>query len=169
MTKHCQHAILIGDHKQLRPKASVYKLGKDFNLNISLFERMVKIRNDCTQLAHQHRMRPEFAKLITPSIYERLYNHDSVLARPNIKGVVKNLFFIHHENPETSHNNEESQTNEHECAFLVAFARYLIKQGYEASEITILCTYTGQLFSLMKVIMIILFRKQKFNSCFFFY
>ncbi|OXU25033.1 hypothetical protein TSAR_011075 [Trichomalopsis sarcophagae] len=150
MTKHCQHAILIGDHKQLRPKASVYKLGKDFNLNISLFERMVKTRGDCTQLAHQHRMRPQFAKLITPSIYDTLYNHESVFNRDNIKGVVKNLFFLHHENHESSHNNEESCANQHECVFLVAFATYLIKQGYNPSEITILCTYTGQLFALMK-------------------
>ncbi|XP_001601379.1 NFX1-type zinc finger-containing protein 1 isoform X2 [Nasonia vitripennis] len=150
MTKHCQHAILIGDHKQLRPKSSVYKLGKDFNLNISLFERMVKTRGDCTQLAHQHRMRPEFAKLITPSIYDTLYNHESVFNRDNIKGVVKNLFFLHHENHESSHNNEESYANQHECVFLVAFATYLIKQGYNPSEITILCTYTGQLFALMK-------------------
>lgn len=151
MTSHCQHAILIGDHKQLRPKASVYKLGKDFNLNISLFERMVNVRDDCAQLAHQHRMRPQFAKLLTPSIYETLYNHDSVNERQNINGMMKNLFFLHHENYESSQNNEESYANKHEAEFLVAFARHLIMQGYDASEITILCTYTGQLFSLMKV------------------
>ncbi|XP_017477675.1 PREDICTED: NFX1-type zinc finger-containing protein 1-like isoform X2 [Rhagoletis zephyria] len=150
MTSNCQHAILIGDHKQLRPKASVYKLGKDFNLNISLFERMVNLRGDCAQLAHQHRMRPQFAKLLTPSIYETLYNHSSVNERQNIKGMMKNLFFLHHENHESSQNNEESYANKHESEFLVVFARHLILQGYDPSEITILCTYTGQLFSLMK-------------------
>lgn len=37
----CQHLILIGDHKQLRPSPNVYDLAKDYNLDVSLFERMV--------------------------------------------------------------------------------------------------------------------------------
>ncbi|XP_046738512.1 NFX1-type zinc finger-containing protein 1-like [Diprion similis] len=150
LTKDCQHVILIGDHKQLRPKASVYKLGSKYNLNISLFERMVNIRGDCTQLAYQHRMRPQIAKLISPSIYLTLYNHQSVLDYPAVRGLVKNLFFLNHNNHENSHNNEESWTNPFEAQFLVAFARHLILQGYSGTEITILCTYTGQLFALMK-------------------
>lgn len=152
LSKNCQHIILIGDHKQLRPKASVYQLGTKYNLNISLFERMVNIRGNCTQLAHQHRMRPQIAKLICPSIYETLYNHQSVLDYPRVKGLEKNLFFLNHNNRESAHNNEESWANPHETVFLVAFARHLIMQGYNPTEITILCTYTGQLFALMKVI-----------------
>lgn len=152
LSKDCQQVILIGDHKQLRPKASVYKLGTKFNLNISLFERMVNIRGECTQLAHQHRMRPQIAKLITPSIYEKLYNHESVLAHPGVKGLVKNLYFINHKNRESSHDNEESWINLHEVTFLIEFTKYLLKQGYNASEITILCTYTGQLFAMIKVL-----------------
>ncbi|XP_048505861.1 NFX1-type zinc finger-containing protein 1-like isoform X3 [Athalia rosae] len=150
MTQYCQHVILIGDHKQLRPKASVYKLGTKYNLNVSLFERIVNIRGDCVQLAYQHRMRPQIAKLISPSIYDTLYNHESVLNYSNVKGLDKNLFFLNHKNAEISHNSEESWVNEHETNFLVAFARHLILQGYDGSEITILCTYTGQLFSLMQ-------------------
>ncbi|XP_031784747.1 NFX1-type zinc finger-containing protein 1 isoform X2 [Nasonia vitripennis] len=150
LTKNCQQAILIGDHKQLQPKASVYKLGKDYNLNISLFERMVRIRGDCAQLAHQHRMRPQFAKLLTPSIYEQLYNDKTVFNRPNVLGLNKNLFFLNHSNREQSHNNEESWVNKHEVEFLVAFARHLVLQGYKPMDITILCTYTGQLFAFMR-------------------
>jgi hypothetical protein len=41
----CQHMILIGDHKQLRPKVEFYPLqkesGQGYNFNVSLFERMV--------------------------------------------------------------------------------------------------------------------------------
>lgn len=149
LTKDCQHVILIGDHKQLQPKASVYELGIKYNLNISLFERMVNIRGDCTQLAHQHRMRPQIAQLITPSIYKKLYNHESVLSRPNIKGLANNLFFINHRNKESSHDNEESWANHYEVKFLLEFTKYLLKQGYNPTDITILSTYTGQLFAFM--------------------
>lgn len=155
LTKACQHVILIGDHKQLRPKISVYQLGTKFNLNISLFERMVSIRGDCTQLAHQHRMRPQIAKLITPSIYEKLYNDESVTAHPNVKGLTKNLFFINHNNRESSQDNEKSWANLHEVTFLVEFTKHLLKQGYSSTDITILCTYSGQLFALMKVSIIL--------------
>ena len=41
LSRGCEHLILIGDHKQLRPSPTVYKLAKDFNLDVSLFERMI--------------------------------------------------------------------------------------------------------------------------------
>ena len=143
----CQHLILIGDHKQLKPKVSVYELGKKYNLNVSLFERIIKIRADCNQLKYQHRMRPEIAKLIN-LIYDEYYNHESVLEYPNIKGLKKNLFFINHCHPEKQFKNEESWLNDYEADYLVEFAKHLLKQNYKPSEITILCTYTGQFFEL---------------------
>ena len=42
LTGGCKHLILIGDHKQLRPKPTVFQLGLDYQLDISLFERMVE-------------------------------------------------------------------------------------------------------------------------------
>jgi superfamily I DNA and/or RNA helicase len=42
LTGGCEHLILIGDHKQLRPKPTVFQLGLDYQLDISLFERMVE-------------------------------------------------------------------------------------------------------------------------------
>lgn len=36
-----KHAILIGDHQQLRPNPAVYKLAKQYNLDVSLFERLI--------------------------------------------------------------------------------------------------------------------------------
>ncbi|XP_032455825.1 NFX1-type zinc finger-containing protein 1-like isoform X2 [Nasonia vitripennis] len=150
LARNCQQVILIGDHKQLQPKASVYKLGKNYNLNISLFERMVRIMGDCTQLGYQHRMRPQFAKLITPAIYKKLYNHEVVLDYPDVAGLEKNLFFLNHVQREENHDMDDSWTNRHEAEFLVAFARHLVLQGYSTKDITILCTYTGQLFTLTK-------------------
>ncbi|XP_014223763.2 NFX1-type zinc finger-containing protein 1-like [Trichogramma pretiosum] len=150
LTNYCQHLIMIGDHKQLRPKPSVYELGVKYKLNLSLFERMINIRGNCNQLAHQHRMRPEIAKLITPSIYDKLYNHQSVYSRPNIKGLDKNVFFLHHTHHEIKFNNEDSWANDYEVKFLIALANYLVQQEYAVNEITVLCTYTGQMFALKK-------------------
>jgi superfamily I DNA and/or RNA helicase len=38
----CEHLILIGDHVQLRPSPSVYKLAVNYKIDVSLFERFVK-------------------------------------------------------------------------------------------------------------------------------
>jgi len=74
----------------------VYKLAKDFNFDISLFERMVNNEVPCYTLGEQHRMRPEIACLITPSIYNELENHISVYNREHIRGVTKDIFFLNH-------------------------------------------------------------------------
>ena len=46
MPRNTEHLILIGDHQQLKPSPTVYELAKKFNLDISLFERMVRILDD---------------------------------------------------------------------------------------------------------------------------
>ncbi|CAF4716796.1 unnamed protein product, partial [Rotaria socialis] len=38
----CEHLILIGDHVQLRPSPSVYKLAHKYQMDVSLFERFIK-------------------------------------------------------------------------------------------------------------------------------
>jgi len=42
LPQNTEHLILIGDHQQLKPSPTVYELAKKFNLDISLFERMVR-------------------------------------------------------------------------------------------------------------------------------
>jgi superfamily I DNA and/or RNA helicase len=37
-----EHLILIGDHEQLRPNLNVYELSYRYNLDISMFERLIK-------------------------------------------------------------------------------------------------------------------------------
>jgi len=139
-----QHLILIGDHKQLRPKPNDHRLAVEFNLDISLFERLVTNNFPHTTLENQHRMRPEIAELVHPHIYTTLCNHESVKGYPNVKGVCKNLFFIDHDHKE-QHSSDLSHANEYESKYLMALCRYLLQQGYLSSQITILVTYTGQL------------------------
>src|ERR1043165_878033 len=80
----CEHLILIGDHQQLRPNPTVYKLAKEFYLDISLFECMVKNNLCCDKLLIQHCMRPVIFELIVPHVYKTLHNHESVSNYPNI-------------------------------------------------------------------------------------
>jgi len=57
---------------------------------------MVNNEVPCYTLGEQHRMRPEIASLITPSIYNELKNHLSVYNREHIRGVIKDMFFLNH-------------------------------------------------------------------------
>ncbi|XP_063816587.1 NFX1-type zinc finger-containing protein 1 isoform X2 [Pseudophryne corroboree] len=147
----CQHLILIGDHQQLRPSANVYDLAKNFNLEVSLFERLIHSNLPFVRLNYQHRMRPEIARLLTPHIYKELENHSSVLNYDKIKGVASNLFFVEHEYPEQEIKDGKSHQNIHEAEFVVALCKYFLNQEYKPSQITILTTYTGQLFCLRKL------------------
>ncbi|KAJ7385065.1 NFX1-type zinc finger-containing protein 1 [Desmophyllum pertusum] len=145
-----KHTILIGDHKQLRPKATVYELAQKYNLAISLFERMIMNSMDCKRLCIQHRMRPEIAAL-TKRIYDHeIVDHESVCEFDDIKGVTHNLFFIDHCQPEILVGGLQSYSNPHEADFLVALCNYLLLQGYGRSQITILTMYTGQLLLLQE-------------------
>ncbi|CAL1285235.1 unnamed protein product [Larinioides sclopetarius] len=141
-----QHLILIGDHQQLRPSPTVHLLATKYGMNISLFERMIENGLDCHKLEIQHRMRPEIACLLVPHIYAKLYNHESVNTFENIKGVAKNVFFVNHSYYELQENDSKSKVNVHEVNFMLKFCKYLIMQGYEPSRITVLTTYSGQLF-----------------------
>ncbi|XP_008482375.1 NFX1-type zinc finger-containing protein 1 [Diaphorina citri] len=145
LTNHCEHLILIGDHQQLRPNPTVYELAKRYNLEISLFERMIKNKLTFSTLGVQHRMRPEICDLITPVIYPNLQNHISVYEYEQVKGITKNLFFVAHEVPEESDEMGQSYKNPHEGDFVLRLARYLLFQGYSPDQVTILTTYSGQM------------------------
>ncbi|KFP69846.1 NFX1-type zinc finger-containing protein 1, partial [Acanthisitta chloris] len=166
LSKACQHLILIGDHQQLQPSANVYDLAKNFNLEISLFERLIKVDFPYVCLKYQHRMRPEIAQLISPHIYEKLENHPSVLKYENIKGVLSNLFFVEHDFPEQEIQEGKSHQNPHEAQFVVELCKYFLCQDYQPSQITILTTYTdytGQLFCLRKLMLARIFEGVKVN------
>ncbi|XP_047195262.1 NFX1-type zinc finger-containing protein 1 [Hippoglossus stenolepis] len=149
LSQGCQHLILIGDHQQLQPSVTVYELAKKFNMEISMFERLVRMGVPFVRLNYQHRMRPEIARLLTPHIYPELENHPSVFHFDNIKGLNTNIFFVEHNHPEQT--DGTSQQNPHEATFVVALCRYLLLQEYEPEQITILTTYASQLNCLRKL------------------
>ncbi|XP_068673108.1 NFX1-type zinc finger-containing protein 1-like isoform X2 [Montipora foliosa] len=150
LSQQTKHTILIGDHKQLRPKPTVYELAQKFNLGVSLFERMVLNNMDCKRLSIQHRMRPEIAAL-TKRIYDHeIGDHGAVCSFDDISGICHNLFFIQHNQPEHMVGGLQSYANEHEAKFVVALCQYLLNQGYQKEQITVLTMYTGQLLDLQK-------------------
>ncbi|XP_064468066.1 NFX1-type zinc finger-containing protein 1-like [Ornithodoros turicata] len=143
-----QHLILIGDHKQLRPSSAVYELATRYKMEVSLFERILTNGMACQQLEVQHRMRPEFTKLLVPHFYEKLENFPSVERYENIRGLDSNIFFMTHKVFEADEADTKSHTNVHEASFVVCLAEYLLNQEYDPAHITILTPYNGQMFIL---------------------
>ena len=142
-----QQLVLIGDHKQLKPKPAYYPLETGYNFNISLFERLIKNDMPHTTLTTQHRMRPEIARIVGNHIYEQLDDADSVKDYDNIKGVKKNLFFIEHNERENGDASGDSwsHANTFEARYVTNLTSYLFKQGYRPDQITVLTMYRGQL------------------------
>ena len=149
LTADTEHLILIGDHQQLRPNPSVFELAKKYNLELSLFERMVNNGMQCQTLNVQHRMRPEISRLIK-HIYPDLRDHAKVKDYPHVKGVSKDVVFISHDQPEQQ-GSQKSKSNRHEAEYMVQLCKYLLLQGYKPSQITVLTGYSGQLSEMKKL------------------
>ncbi|KAF3940389.1 hypothetical protein ABW19_dt0202991 [Dactylella cylindrospora] len=146
-----QQLILVGDHKQLRGHCNVRELEQDpYNLDMSMFERLVRNGVDFTMLTKQRRMRPEIRKILMP-IYPELEDDVQVMNKPSVPGMGDcNLFFHAHSMPEE--NDEMSKKNRYEAQMVVNFCAYLVDNSMEQKDITILTFYTGQLRELYREI-----------------
>ncbi|XP_076435286.1 NFX1-type zinc finger-containing protein 1-like isoform X2 [Babylonia areolata] len=146
LSRECQHLILIGDHKQLRPNPTVYDLARKGNLDVSLFERMVRNGFPLDCLGYQHRMRPQISRMMTlPELYPKLQDHAVVKSMPSVKGLQHNVFYVSHHHPEDRDEETKSYSNSHEAQYLVALCHYLLKQDYRRDQITLLTPYSGQI------------------------
>ena len=139
-----QHLILVGDHQQLRGHCAVQDLeGPPFNLDVSGFERLVMNNIEFSQLTRQRRMRPEIRKIISP-IYENLQDHPCVEDREDVPGMGGiNSFFYTHTLPE-SNDDAMSKRNLGEADMVIAFFDYLVYNGMDVKDITVLTFYNGQ-------------------------
>jgi len=138
-----QHVILIGDHMQLRPSTAVYRLSKHFNLDISLFERLIKNGNEHVTLLQQRRMHPKVSRLIR-HLYPDLRDHKSTSEYPEIMGVDARCFFLSHNHYEDDEGESHSKANSFEANFVGSLVAHLVKSGYAESQITVLSAYLGQ-------------------------
>ena len=139
-----EHLVLVGDHQQLRGHCAVKELeGPPFNLDVSMFERFVLNNIEYSQLTRQRRMRPEIRKIIQP-IYEHLQDHPCVKNCEDVPGMGGvNSFFHTHAWPE-SNDNAMSKCNFQEADMVIGFFDYLVHNGVDAKEITVLTFYNGQ-------------------------
>ncbi|XP_047487944.1 NFX1-type zinc finger-containing protein 1-like isoform X1 [Penaeus chinensis] len=152
LTTQCKHVIQIGDHQQLRPSATVHELATKYELEISLFERMIRNGLPFATLEFQHRMRPSISTLLVPSIYPALKDSPSVRDFPHIRGLQKDVFFFSHTYPEEKKAGDDlTHENVREAQFLMGLCRHLMLQGYTPDEVTILAAYSGQFFLLRKL------------------
>lgn len=142
-----QQLILVGDHQQLPPSCDIARLAKEpYNLNISLFERLVNNDLPFTMLDHQRRMAPEL-RFIVQKFYPKLQDHPlvkDITKRPLIPGMGdrRSWFFTHAWPEETDGDN--SKYNWQEVEMIVGFIRYLLLNHVKTSEITVLTYYKGQ-------------------------
>lgn len=139
-----QQLILVGDHKQLKGHCAVKELGGEpFNLDISMFERLVRNEMAYVTLRGQRRMVPEIRRLLGP-IYGELEDHPSVQQRPGVPGMGDcRSYFFSHPWPENS-DSMLSKFNEIEAQMVVGFYAHLVLNGVSPNNITVLTFYNGQ-------------------------
>ena len=153
-TRHTKHLIMIGDHKQLKPKPYNFELEVKYNFNVSMFERLINNGfPGFVSLAFQRRMKPLFADFVRIIYGEEKYiDHESVQNSEEVKGMATNMFFIDHRYSEETEKGLQSKSNSYECNFLIRLCEYLMKQGYKSNQITILTFYVGQVLKMRKMI-----------------
>jgi hypothetical protein len=150
--------ILIGDHKQLRPKCNNYALsvekGDGYDLNRSMFERLILKGHRHVTLRRQHRMDPEISQLVRAMTYPELLDDAKTKGRSPIRGISGRVVFINHSWQEVVSGEiqdsldvgyKASKKNKSEAEMVLKLVRYLGQQGYKTSDIVVLTPYLGQL------------------------
>ncbi|OJI99392.1 hypothetical protein ASPVEDRAFT_81003 [Aspergillus versicolor CBS 583.65] len=155
---HTKKLIMIGDHQQLRPKINNYALsvekGSGYDLNRSLFGRLVESGYPHSTLAKQHRMVPEISSLVRKLTYPDLLDDDKTLSRPAPRGLQDRVIFLDHTHAENnlrdvSDRNDVggkgSKQNSFEVQLVLKIIKYLGQQGYGTDKLVVLTPYLGQL------------------------
>ena len=150
--------VLIGDHQQLRPKINSYALsvekGEGYDLNRSLFERLVLAGYPHSTLAKQHRMCPEISSLVKRLTYHDLLDDPKTLARARPRGLQDRVIFFDHRHLETQFGGisdrpdegaKGSKRNIFEVEMVLKIVKYLGQQGYGTDKLVVLTPYLGQL------------------------
>jgi len=150
-----QQLILVGDHQQLTPRCDIRRLGgPPYYLNVSMFERLVGLGLPFTMLNRQRRMKPELRSILN-YFYPDLGDHPDVSLeshRPSVPGMgTNNNWLFHHEWPESS-DSEMSKYNTQEAEMIAKFAAYLMQNGVQSWQITMLTFYNGQRKAILKAL-----------------
>ena len=131
--------------------------GEGFDLNRSLFERLVLKGYPHETLSTQHRMRPQISAFVRELTYPELIDAPSTHERPDIRGVQSNIVFVDHSHPEDDNalifdradgGAKSSKQNTYEVQMVLKIVRYLAQQGYKSEDVVVLTPYLGQLHQL---------------------
>ena len=158
LTSETKQLVLIGDHQQLRPKVNNYALtiekGDGYNLNQSLFERLVRDGRQPNILQKQHRMCPEISCLVRRLTYPDLQDAPKTMGRPNVRGLRDRVVFFNHDHMESElsdvpdrrdEGSKSSKQNPFEVEMAVKCVKYLAQQGYGTDKQVVLTPYLAQL------------------------
>ena len=145
LTEHTKHLIMIGDHRQLKPRMNNVQLERQ-RLNLSLFERLITQNVGFVQLQNQRRMRPAISRYIRniyDSGYDDFYEEKHF---EKVKGIRGNVLFIQMlEGTESEENSTKSKLNKPEAYFAARLCSYILSRGqFQHNQITILTMYLGQ-------------------------
>jgi AAA domain len=140
--------------------------GEGFDLNVSLFERLVKEGIQYQALKRQHRMQPAISRVVRELTYPHLEDAAHVNNREPLLGVgaeahglkpTDSVFFVCHAWAERADTDagvasmdSASRVNLFESLMVVKILKYLLQQGYSMHEIVVLTPYLGQLRILMQ-------------------
>ncbi|SPO07334.1 related to ECM32 - DNA dependent ATPase/DNA helicase B [Cephalotrichum gorgonifer] len=157
--------VLIGDHKQLRPKINTYNLsveqGSGYDLNRSLFERLILQGYRYSQLNQQHRMHPDISAFPRALTYPELKDGPRTFSRAEPLGLRGRVVFVNHEKPEEDfatlsdrrdNGAVTSKQNTFEAAMVLRLVKYLGQQGYGTDQLVILTPYLAQLRLLREIL-----------------
>ena len=151
LTKKTKQLILIGDHKQLRPKPYNYELETKYNFGISMFERLINNGIPYYSLKYQRRMKPIFADFVRIIYGSTEYlDYQDVKNKEKVKGIEKDMFIITHNELESENESLKSKVNEYEAKYLSNLSKYLLLQGYDHNQLVILTFYVGQVLAIKK-------------------
>ncbi|VDM85111.1 unnamed protein product [Strongylus vulgaris] len=138
---------------ELQSCLGVYDLAREYHLDVSMFERLVRNGFPYTTLQTQHRMNTEItSNIIRPYFYPDIIDDTSVLEYPDVPGMDKKCFFWTHESRETTTPDATSRWNDQEVKMIVELISYLKKQGIELDKITVIAAYSAQMMTLREVI-----------------
>ncbi|GJE92068.1 stage V sporulation protein K domain-containing protein [Phanerochaete sordida] len=152
--------VMIGDHKQPRPKIRAHALtvdrGEGYDLDRSLFERLVFRGYPHTVLQHQHHIQPQLASYLRHLAYPELLDGPSAQRSTNIPGLADNVLFISHGSAQAGHDKHEHGRDEadkdcaHETQMVVKTVQHLLQNKNSADDILVLTPCIDQLHRLQK-------------------
>eukprot|EP01063_Lacrimia_lanifica_P020157 TRINITY_DN274_c0_g1_i5.p1 TRINITY_DN274_c0_g1~~TRINITY_DN274_c0_g1_i5.p1 ORF type:complete len:1571 (+),score=417.48 TRINITY_DN274_c0_g1_i5:882-5594(+) len=149
LSKDLERVVMIGDHKQLQPKVNKYDFqsasGKGYDLNCSLFERLVRGGFPLVTLDVQHRMFDSISQVVRQLAYPTLKDGGGVAgkSRKAIPGLDHQLLFVDHTFPEDGKDDTMSKVNNEEAALVVKTVAYLT-HFVPAADIAVISPYLGQ-------------------------